>query len=60
MKIINKINDEVVAEILTNHSMSLDEAIELVGSFIPQEDPWDTNVEIDGVEYFSDDLDLVF
>lgn len=59
MKIINTTNQETVAEIITNHSMTLDEAIELVGSILTAENPWDENVEIDGKLYFYDDLDLV-
>lgn len=33
MKIINTATNETVAEIVTNHSMTLDEAIALVGSY---------------------------
>lgn len=59
MKIINKVTGEVVAEIITNHGMTLDEAISLVGSFIDQEYSDDPNVEINGTEYWSDDLDII-
>lgn len=56
MKIINTITGETVAEITTNHSMSLDEAINLVGEIIPPENPWDADVLIGGNLYFYDDL----
>lgn len=56
MKIINIITGETVAEITTNHSMSLDEAINLVGEIIPPETPWDADVLIGGNLYFYDDL----
>lgn len=56
MKIINTITGETVAEITTNHSMSLDEAINLVGEIITPENPWDADVLIGGNLYFYDDL----
>ena len=34
MKIINIITNEIIAEITTNHSMTLDEALELIGAEI--------------------------
>ena len=59
MKIINKPTGEIITEIITNHSMTLEEAIECVGSFVPQENPWDANVEINGTEYWSEELDII-
>lgn len=56
MKIINKATGETVAEILTNHSMSLDEAISLVGEI--HSDAEEENVEIGGEWYYYDDLDM--
>lgn len=58
MKIINIATGETVAEITTNHSMTLDEAINLVGEIIPTENPWDADVLIGGNLYFYDDLDM--
>lgn len=58
MKIINTITHETVSEIIANHGMTLDEAINLVGEIINPENPWDENVLIDGTLYFYDDLDL--
>lgn len=60
MKIINTVTNETIAEIITNHSMTLDEAIESVGHIFNAENPWDENVEIDGKLYFYDDLDMVW
>ena len=60
MKIINTVTNETIAEIITNHSMTLDEAIESVGLIFDAENPWDENVEIDGKLYFYDDLDMVW
>lgn len=58
MKIINKVTNEVAAIINTNHSMTLDEAIELVGEIVPESE--NENVIIDGKEYFYDDLEIVY
>jgi hypothetical protein len=58
MKIINKVTNEVAAIINTNRSMTLDEAIELVGEIVPESE--NENVIIDGKEYFYDDLEIVY
>ena len=55
--IYNKLTNEVIAEITTNHSMTLDEAIELVGEIITPEYDEDPNVLIDGKGYWYDDLE---
>lgn len=60
MKIINTITGETVAEVITNHSMTLDEAINLVGEIITPENPGDADVLIDGNLYFYDDLAMDF
>ena len=56
MKIINKVTEEVIAEITTNRGMTLDEAIELVGEI--HSENTEENVEIDGNWYCYDDLEL--
>lgn len=56
-KIVNVVSSETVASILTNHGMSLDEAICLVGTIHPERE--DENVEINGEWYYYDDLRLV-
>lgn len=58
MKIINSVTGETVAEITTNHSMSLDEAINLVGEIITPEKPFDAAALIGGNLYYYDDLAL--
>lgn len=58
MYIINTVTKEIVCEILTNHSMTLDEAIELVGEFIDTENFDDADVMIHGKEYWSEELDV--
>lgn len=57
MKIVDY-DGAVLAEIATNRSMSLDEAISLVGEIHPEEQ--EENVEISGKSYYYDDPDLVF
>lgn len=65
MKIINTITNETVAEILTNHSITLDEAINLVGEIINDADDErfsedGDNVIIDGKRYWWEDLDMEY
>ena len=65
MKIINTITNETVAEILTNQSMPLDEAINLVGEIINDADDErfsedGDNVIIDGRRYWWEDLDMEY
>ncbi len=57
MKIINIATGETVAEITTNHSMSLDDAIDLVGEMVDRWDPC-SPVLIGGNLYSYDDLAL--
>lgn len=66
MKIINTITNETVAEILTNQSMTLDEAIRAAGGEIINgadderfSDDGD-NVIIDGNRYWWEDLDMEY
>lgn len=58
MKIINTFTGETVCEIVTNHSMCIDEAISLVGEIFPENE--EENVLIDGVWYYYDDLDMIY
>lgn len=57
MKIINKVTGETVTEIMTNHSMSLDDAINLVGELHTENT--EENVLIFGEWYYYDDLEIV-
>ena len=59
MRIYNTQNGATAATIITNHSMTLDEAIALVGGVIHNEaNSFDENVEINGKWYCYDDLDM--
>lgn len=57
MKIINTVTNEIVAEIMTNRSMTLDEAIRFVGEIHTENENED--VLIDGDWYYYDDLKAV-
>lgn len=63
MKLINTTTNETIGEILTNHSMTLDEAIDCLGGEIINDtsDPrWSDdgdNVIIDGQRYWWEELD---
>ena len=59
MKIINIITGETVAEIMTNHSMTLDEAIALVGRSSWDDSDQCLEVLIDGKSYDYDELDII-
>ena len=64
MKIMNTATNETVAEIDTNLSMTLDEALELIGAEIindMDDERWSNdydNVILDGERYWHDDLEL--
>ena len=58
MKIINTVTNQEVAYITTNHSMTLDEAIECAGEFVAADREDDPNVLIDGQLYYYDELDI--
>lgn len=58
MKIINTVTGETVAEIMTNHSITLDEAIDLVGRSYWDDSDQCLDVLIDGKSYDYDELDI--
>lgn len=60
MKIINKATGGIIAEIVANHSMTLDEALTFVSGLetLGKENPWDPDFEINGQEIWYDDLEM--
>ena len=64
MKIINTMTNETIAEFDTNLSMTLDEALELIGAEIindMDDERWSNgydNVILDGERYWYEDLEL--
>lgn len=57
-RIFNRITNETIATVTTNHSISLDDAIGFVGEIHNDRECYDENVEIDGNWYYYDDLDI--
>ena len=57
-KLIDTATNTTICEIVSNHSMTLEEAIESAGGEILN--ATEDNVIIDGVAYCYDDLDLVY
>ena len=60
MRIINTVTGQEIGHVVTNHSMTLDEALRLIGAeIINPEHPGDPDVLLDDQELWYDDLDLV-
>ena len=57
-KLIDTATNTTICEIVSNHSMTLEEAIECAGGEILN--ATEDNVIIDGATYCYDDLDLVY
>lgn len=57
-KLIDTATNTTICEIVSNHSMTLEEAIECAGGEILN--ATEDNVIIDGVTYCYDDLDLIY
>lgn len=57
-RLIDTATNTTICEIVSNHSMTLEEAIECAGGEILN--ATEDNVIIDGVTYCYDDLDLVY
>lgn len=56
MKIIDKTTGETIAEVLTNHSMTLEEAIDLAGGEWVEDENEGDHYLLAGGEYWYDDL----
>ena len=57
-RIFDSNTNEAIATVVTNHSISLDDAIRLVGEIHDDRECYEENVEIDGNWYYYDDLDI--
>ena len=61
MKIIDTNTNETITEIVTNHSMSLDEVLDLIGAErVDDPNAGDEDVIIDGKGYYYECLDMVW
>lgn len=63
MKLISKETKEIIAEIITNRSLTKDEAIQLTAEKEYKHDPFewtdDPDYRINGIDCWYDDLELV-
>lgn len=57
-RIFDRNTNKTIATVVTNHSISLDDAIRFVGEIHNDREFDEENVEIDGNWYYYDDLDL--
>ncbi|PWM78655.1 MAG: hypothetical protein DBY32_04025 [Phascolarctobacterium sp.] len=59
MKVINTANNKVLAEVITNRSMTLEEALELVGIDLTTCDENDGSYkDLDGEEFWIEDCEM--
>ena len=61
IKLINKANNEILCEILANHSMTIDEAIEFIPGLenLKKDDCTDPDYMVNGEEIWYDDIEMV-
>lgn len=59
MKIINTANGKVLADVITNHRMSIEEALELVGFDLSQCDDEGAYIDDDGEQFWLEDCEEV-
>ena len=59
MKIIDKSDNSVIAEIITNRSMTIEEALDIAGiEWVETEN--ETGYEVDGIFYGPEDFEMVY
>lgn len=59
MKIINTANGKVLADVITNHRMSIEEALELVGYDLSHCDDEGAYIDDDGEQFWLEDCEEV-
>lgn len=59
MKIINTANGKVLADVITNHRMSIEEALELVGFDLSQCDDEGAYIDDDGEQFWLEDCEEI-
>lgn len=59
MKIINIANGKVLADVITNHRMSIEEALELVGYDLSHCDDEGAYIDDDGEQFWLEDCEEV-
>ena len=58
MKIININTDEIIAEIITNRSLTIEEALDLVGTRVEREYHDDPDYIVNGCEVWIEECDM--
>lgn len=59
MKIINTANGKVLADVITNHRMSIEEALELVGYDLSHCDDEGAYIDDDGEQFWLEDCEEI-
>lgn len=59
MKIINIANGKVLADVITNHRMSIEEALELVGYDLSHCDDEGAYIDDDGEQFWLEDCEEI-
>ena len=61
MKVINTANQKVLAEVMTNHGMTVEEALELVGIDLSHCDENDGSYkDLDGEDFWVEDCEMIY
>lgn len=61
MKVINTANQKVLAEVMTNHGMTVEEALELVGIDLSHCDENDGSFkDLDGEDFWIEDCEMIY
>lgn len=60
MKVINTANQKVLAEVMTNHGMTVEEALELVGIDLSVCDDEGAFKDIDGEDFWVEDCEMIY
>lgn len=58
MKVINRLNEKVIAEVVTNRYMTIEEALELAGIELINPDDEGAYKDADGEPFWLEDCDL--
>ena len=60
MKVINTANQKVLAEVMTNHGMTVEEALELVGIDLSVCDDGGAFKDLDGEDFWVEDCEMIY
>lgn len=60
MRIINTVTNDTIAEIITNRSMTVEEALDLVGTRVERVYDDDPDYVVDGREVWAEECDIQY